>query len=299
MIRFTFRLLTNKKHFSSLIHDVFNKETKWSNVDSLITNKSSEKGKHTPDSILNVANKGLRFQIFDASFWNQINDLAVELKDSFTPSHWVKLIHIYKRIKIRNINLYNIALEQLDYDFNSLSLKELSILALSFSYFSICQPPLFNSIVNTICCRHEIGKLKELESLINSRINNTQAEYMPTNTQITTQKTCDTVSYIHLISAYAKCGFDSKPLFEVATDNIIKNIKSGLIIPSNLIMKFVNSYSRFGYRHKELFDLLCDQILTSNLPDEDLHTIKNIFSQLNYENEKMNAIFSYRLGNSN
>ncbi|BAM41824.1 conserved hypothetical protein [Theileria orientalis strain Shintoku] len=298
MIRFTSRLLTNKNHFSSLIQDVFNKTTSWSNVDALIINNFSETGKHAPGAILKVANKGLKSQIFDVAFWNQINDLAVESKESFTPSDWVKLIHIYKRIKIRNANLYNIALEQLDYDFNALSLKELSILALSFSYFSICPIALMNSIVKTISCRHEVGKLKELESAINNRLNNTHAESKSTNTHIR-QNTSDTVSYIHLVGAYAKCGFDSKPLFEMVTSDIVKNIKSGVTIQPNLIMKFLNSYSRFGYRHKELLDLLSDQMVTSRLSNEDLQTVKSIFAQLNYDNEKMNTIFSYRLGNAN
>ncbi|UKJ89905.1 hypothetical protein MACJ_003159 [Theileria orientalis] len=271
----------------------------WSNVDKLILNKFSETGKQSPDSILNVANKGVKFQIFDASFWNKINDLAVDSKQSFSPSQWVKLIHIYKRIKIRNINLYNIALEQLDYDFNPLSLKELSILSLSFSYFSICPPPLLKTIANVICCRHEVSKLKEIESLINSRLNNTQPDFKSINIHQNRQKTIDTVSYIHLIGSYAKCGFECKPLFEVSTENIIKNIKSGVTIPPNLIKKFLDSYSTFGYRNKDLFDLLSDQMVTSKLSNEDLKSIKNIFAHLNYENETMNAIFSYRLGNAN
>eukprot|EP00375_Theileria_parva_P001682 XP_764356.1 hypothetical protein [Theileria parva strain Muguga] len=297
--------------FSSCVSSFINDRNNWSNIDDLVTKTlgSVDAKVHSPDSLLKLAYKGLKYQIFDAYFWNDVYDKTFRSKDLFTPSQWVRLLHIYKRIKVRNSELYNIALSGIERNLDSLSLKDLSLLSLSFSYFSFCPKSLFSKISKTVCDRHRESKLKEFDSSLDSNHIGENDSHTKA-TVFKKLKTSETVSYIHMIGSYAKCGFDDKELFEVVTENLIENISNHHVtISSNLLMKTLDSYSRylnlifnlfrFGYRNVRLLDTLSNQIITAKLSAEELSRVKNIFSQLEYENDTMNNIFSYRLGNVN
>ncbi|XP_953357.1 uncharacterized protein TA10335 [Theileria annulata] len=297
--------------FSSCIKTFINDRNNWSNIDDLVakTLGSVDSIVYPPDSLLKLAYKGLQYQIFDASFWNDVYDKTAKSKDLFTPSQWIRLLHIYKRIKIRNSELYNMAQSAIERNLENLSLKELSLLSLSFSYFSFCPRSLFSKISKTVCDRHRDAKLKEFELSLDFKQICENGSLNKSNV-IKRSKISETVSYIHMIGAYSKCGFDDKELFEVVTEKLIDNLSSHhVMISSNLLMKTLDSYSRylysifnifrFGYRNIRLLDTLSNQIITAKLSTEELSRVKSSFSQLEYENDTMNNIFSYRLGNVN
>ncbi|KAK2196435.1 hypothetical protein BdWA1_001681 [Babesia duncani] len=270
---------------SSCLKNPHSKQYGWTHLDSLFYSARNRENRNildridSPRMIINIARRGLKLQVFDSTLWNDLSHKALEMQQSFKASQWVELLHVFKRIKIRDGKLYYTAMQQIENNIHELSLQQLSILALCFAYFDFCPSALFNKIALIVC-----------EDFLKHKFHPNQ-EQLKALTKIS--------SYAHLVGAFAKCSFGNKQLFNtVALDIVDLFAQNKGLIPSNLLLKIVISYVSLGYRHVPLFDVLCKEMVTAKLSRDELTTIKSQFDVIDYENDLMNNVFAYRLGNS-
>ncbi|AFZ81562.1 hypothetical protein BEWA_009760 [Theileria equi strain WA] len=235
--------------FRSCIPGKFIRTDDWISVDKLINSVSSQYTPTTPKVILDVARSGLKLQIFDSKLWALICSNTLAVRELYTPNQWVELLHIYKRIKTRNPELFNAAAVQLGGRLNALSLRDLSILTLSFSYFTFCPNGLFENVAEIVCARCDnslISANNEISSEITrNSVGLVDAESVENKCRLKNNELSAITSYVHLLGSYAKCGFEHKQLFEVVAESILNKLsKNNAIIPPNILLKLLTAYSR-------------------------------------------------------
>ncbi|CDR96669.1 hypothetical protein, conserved [Babesia bigemina] len=267
------------------------------------TSYDAEKGtKHgsptinTPNQVLFVARKGLRCQVFDTKLWQDLYQRTVELSDHFQPRQWVELVHIFKRIKVRQGGLLNLATRQLLYHLERLSLEDLSKLALSFAYYQYRHTAMFDRIADVVTTRLRREKLQEGHVAATAP---SDALGQDTDEPVKNRALSKITSYTHLVGAFARCDHAHKELFEAVAADLVTQVESKeMMIPPGFLVKIIASYARFGYRHSKLLDTLSKEMVTAKIPDEQLLQVQHMMKALEYENDAMLNLFAYRLGNS-
>ncbi|GBE58732.1 hypothetical protein, conserved [Babesia ovata] len=251
---------------------------------------------NTPNQVLFVARKGLRCQVFDTKLWQDLYQRTVELSDHFHPRQWVELVHIFKRIKVRQGGLLNLATRQLLYHLERLSLEDLSKLALSFAYYQYRHTAMFDRIADVVTTRLRREKLQEGHGTVSTPSDAPEEE---TDGPVKNRALSKITSYTHLVGAFAKCDHAHKELFEaVAADLVTQMGSKEMLIPPGFLVKIIASYARFGYRHNKLLDALSKEMVTAKIPDDQLLQVQHMMKALEYENDAMLSLFAYRLGNS-
>ncbi|GIX61487.1 uncharacterized protein BcabD6B2_09220 [Babesia caballi] len=257
--------------------------------------QAGSQGINTPNQLLFVARRGLRCQVFDNKLWQDLYERAVELGDEFQPRQWVELVHVFKRIKVRQGGLLEMATRQLLYHLEVLSLEDLSKLALSFAYYRHCPGALFTKIAEVVTTRLQREKMQESPGDPAG-----EAGCGPDGEGGGKNRALSKItSYTHLLGAFAKCDFAHREMFEaVAADLLVQLRSKEMLIPPGFLVKIYASYARFGYRHVKLFDALAKEVVTAKIPTDQLLQLQRMMQALDYENELMLNVFAYRLGNS-
>lgn len=243
----------------------------------------------TPSQLLFVARRGLRCQVFDTKLWLDIYQRTVDLRDMFIPRQWVEMVHIFKRIKVRQPGLLDMATKELLYHLERLSLEDLSKLALSFAYHYYCQNAMFSRIATVVTTRIQRQNMHSVPN----QVSESTEEPPPRHplSRIT--------SYTHLLGAFAKCNIPHKELFEAVATELLTLIHSReMLIPAAFLVKIFASYASFGYRHHKLFDALCKEMVTAKLSETELLQLQGMMKTLEYQNDLMLNVFAYRLGNA-
>ncbi|EDO08381.1 hypothetical protein BBOV_III008210 [Babesia bovis T2Bo] len=252
---------------------------------------TNERRINTVNQLMYVARKGLRCQVFDCHLWHELYDRSLDLAPEFTPRQWVELLHIYKRIKMRHTGLLDLVTRELLYRLDSLQLEDLSKLALCFGWHGYCHRDMFSRIADVVITRLTRTRMEEVPEEGSNEVTDESESTNIAMSKIT--------SYTHLLGAFAKCDHGHKELFEAVAVELIQLLKSKeMLIPPGFLAKVFASYARFGYRHVPLFDALSKEMLTAKIPIEQLSRIEHMVKSLDYNNEILNTVFAYRLGNS-
>ncbi|GAW83330.1 hypothetical protein, conserved [Plasmodium gonderi] len=230
----------------------------------------------TGNNLYKLSCKIKNCQIYDLCIWRLIEQKFYEFHKELKPKEISSIINHFKQIKINDNKIYENCIDIILPTIGKYSIRDLSVLCLSLTYFSKVNTFFMNTIADSIIKIYENEK---------TNIHNLSKKSLQQNF----------ISYVHIIGAYSKAGIKNIELFKIASVYIYETLNSDIYVAPNYIIKIVKSYSNVKIKHSKIFELIAKQIPTIKITDEELKSIKQSLDQLNYSNETLDKYIQYRL----
>lgn len=227
-------------------------------------------------TLLKLTRKALRFQIHDLSIWRSLETKFYELKKDLAPKELSLIVNYFKQIKISNSKIYENSIDTIVSSIQKYSIRDLSLLCISYSYYNKINIDFMNIIVDAILKVHE----KEQDKIL----------------QWTKKEIYENfISYVHICNAFSKIKNPNCQLFKIASVYFERALTMDLTIPPKILMKLVDSYANAKIIHRKIMDLIVKLIPCMKFTDDDLKIIRNNLKVLKYSEETFDKYLEYRL----